>query len=470
MTKTWEDVLTVIEGKVPPPTFNRWFRPLTAETFTDGEVCLVADDEFDALFIEKNFAALITLHLRRITGDGVNLRITHGSRLGPPKVSRRVTGDPEPPGEGASSDPQTMPAATSTPSSAPPSSTPTERVIDAGLRLQYAFEDFVVGVSNEFAHAACRAVQARPGAVYNPLFICGGVGLGKTHLLNAIGIEMLRSNPETRVRYCSSESFMNELIEHIKSGRMPEFRDRYRVGLDALLIDDVQFLAGKEATQQEFFHTFNALHQTGAQIVLTSDRYPQEIPDIEERLRSRFQWGLVADIQPPCVETRLAILRNKADQLNLPLSDDVASFLAENVRSNVRELEGALLRLHAFVGFNRGLLTVDLARNLLRQIFNNNNHATSVETVKKIVASYFNVRVADLKGKGRQRAISVPRQIAMFLAKKHTGLSYPLLGKAFGGRDHTTVLAACRKVGNQIESDAAFRDTVAALDTQITKR
>jgi chromosomal replication initiator protein len=480
MARTWEDVLGAIAEKVPQPTFERWFRPLTAEKFTSGEVTLVADDEFDALFIEKNFAQLIRLHLERITGDAVSLHIIHHQRpLTPTPPVPASTPAPAAPGVARSShSPSSSEPSGHTPS-APVNAAPAprtepprieaprrslaERATAAGLRLQYDFDQFVVGPSNEFALAACHAVKDRPGAVYNPLFLTGSVGLGKTHLINAIGIEMLRRDPNCRVHYCSSESFMNDLIEHLRTGQMVEFRDRFRGGIDALLIDDVQFLSGKVKTQLEFFHTFNALHQSRAQIVLTCDRFPHEIPDLDERLRSRFQWGLVADIQPPGLDTRRAILRAKADNLGLDLSPEVELFLAENVTANVRELEGALLRLHAFVGFNDTLLTVDLARDLLRKMLVGRDRQVTAEAVQKLVASYYNVRVADLKGRSRHRAIAQPRQIAMYLAKKLGELSYPQVGKAFGGRDHTTALAAYRKVESLLDSDPTLAAAISHL-------
>lgn len=486
MARTWEDVLGAIAEKVPQPTFERWFRPLTAEKFTSGEVTLVADDEFDALFIEKNFAQLIRLHLERITGDAVSLQIVHHQRpLAPtsapapapkrsvPTRSSQPSSATPPTGQAVASAVTDGQSVEATASAEPPAQQPlrveaprrslAERATAAGLRLQYDFDQFVVGPSNEFAFAACQAVKDRPGAVYNPLFLTGTVGLGKTHLINAIGIEMLRRDPNCRVHYCSSESFMNDLIEHLRTGQMVEFRDRFRGGVDALLIDDVQFLSGKVKTQLEFFHTFNALHQARAQIVLTCDRFPHEIPDLDERLRSRFQWGLVADIQPPGLETRRAILRTKADNLGLDLSPEVELFLAENVTSNVRELEGALLRLHAFVGFNDTLLTVDLARDLLRKMLVGRDRQVTAEAVQKLVGSYYNVRVADLKGRSRHRAIAQPRQIAMYLAKKLGELSYPQVGRAFGGRDHTTALAAYRKVESLLDSDPAVAAAVSHL-------
>jgi len=504
MTATWEQVLTAIEQRVPEGTFDRWFRPLSAKEDADGSFSLLADDEFDAVFLEKNFSELIRLHLEQITGYRVELHITHTPDAGrgnngalvrsdesqaappPPRPARanqptapRTNGvvqsstklDPPAPADPPREQGPDFDAFTSaTPTISPVAPTVTERILEAGLKLQYSFEQFVVGGSNEFAHAAALAVHEKPGRVYNPLFLYGSVGLGKTHLLNAVGIELLRTNPACRVRYMTSEAFMNEMIEDMRSKNMGAFRSRFRDGLDALLIDDIQFIAGKDSTQREFFHTFNALHQAGAQIVITSDRYPHEIPDLEERLQSRFQWGLIADIQVPGVETRLAILKQKAANINLELPDDAALFLAENIRSNVRELEGALLRLHAFGEFNNRAVTLGLVKNLLRRFIQENNRQITVEAVQKAVCAYYNIKLSDLKGKSRQRAISRPRQIAMHLAKKLTGQSYPQLGEKFGGRDHTTILSGCRKIKGMVETDKTIASAVQHLEKGLTRQ
>ncbi|MBN1944945.1 MAG: chromosomal replication initiator protein DnaA [Bradymonadales bacterium] len=473
---------------MPEPTFNRWFRPLSATTTSEGEVLILTDDEFDALFLEKNFSDLIRLHLEQLIGNKVKVRIEHSTRPSVASTASRLATDrPDSEtlpisttGSGRPPEDQPIPQASATDphdpqsckvsSAVPEGPTTTERIILSGLKLQYSFDRYVVGSCNEFAHAAAVAVADRPGEAYNPLFLYGSVGLGKTHLLNAIGIEVIRRHPEKRVLYQTAESFMNALIEHLQGKNMASFRSRYRDGLDVLLIDDIQFIAGKDATQQEFFHTFNALHQMGAQIIITSDRYPHEIPELEERLRSRFQWGLVADIQAPGIETRLAILKNKASCLGLELSDEVALAIGQNVRSNVRELEGALLRLHAFTEFNHQPLTVNLARTLLREFLQENTRQISVESIQKSICNYYNIKLADLRGTSRQRAFSLPRQIAMYLSKKYTGLSYPQLGEKFGGRDHTTVLAACQKITEIMETDRAVRDALFFFEKQLAQQ
>lgn len=463
MTVLWEDVLLAIQNRVPQTTYNRWFKPLTAQRLGEGELCLLAEDEFDAVFIERNFRELIRRHLSRLAGRDFQVSVTHR------------TGEAQP----AGATPERPPATPSLetrgvllrdPSPIQPAApTPAEAILRCGLKLQYSFDSFVVGSSNEFAHAAARAVYSHPGQVYNPLFIFGHVGLGKTHLLNAVGIELLRSDPTRRVHYTTAETFMNRLIEHLQRKDMASFRAYYRDEVDALLIDDIQFLSGKEATQLEFFHTFNALHQAGKQIVITSDRYPHEISDLEERLRSRFQWGLIADIQAPTLETRLAILQRKAASLELELGDDVALLLANNIQRNVRELEGALLRLHAFVRFNQRPLTTDLAQQLLKQFFDDASRKLTVESIQREVCNYTHVGIADLKGRSRKRTLARARQIAMYLCKKLTGLSYPHLGEKFGGRDHTTVLAAHRRIKELMRTDPAVRDTVQHLESKLLR-
>lgn len=464
MIAHWTDVLAAIQTKVPATTFNRWFRPLTPQKFTTSELCLLADDEFDAVFIERNFAQLIRLHISRIVGEDIELKIVH-EPLAKTECPGITVPDSIPKLRQNGRSILTDPPLTIQPAEP----TPTERILASGLKLQYTFDSFVVGDSNEFAHAACRTVFNHPGCIYNPLFLYGAVGLGKTHLLNAVGIELLRADPKLNVHYTTTENFMNRLIEHLKAGEMKAFRAYYRDEVDVLLVDDIQFLAGKESTKQEFFHTFNTLHQAGKQIVITSDRTPQDLRDIESRLRSRFQWGLIADIQAPALETRLAIIERKAQALNLELTSDVALFLAEHIRDNVREIEGALLRLHAYSDFNNKRLTKELAKSLLQQLLKGDNRRVSVEHIQKVVSSYFQIRVADMKGKERKRAFSKPRQLAMYLAKRLTGLSYPQLGEKFGGRDHTTVLAACRKVTDLVDSDQTVGSAVAHLEKEILR-
>jgi chromosomal replication initiator protein len=337
-----------------------------------------------------------------------------------------------------------------------------------GLNPKYTFESFVVGPSNQLAHAASVGAASARNKRYNPLFIYGGVGLGKTHLVNAIGHRLLAENPGARVLYLSAERFTNEFIWALQNHRIADFRERYRSQCDLLIVDDIQFLAGREQTQEEFFHTFNALYHADRQIVVTSDVVPQQIPEIEERLVSRFQWGVVADIQAPELDTRIAILRRKAGEEGIPLPDDVALFLAQVVRSNVRELEGTLLRLAVRAEIVRRPIDLDFARETLRAVLPAPEHAVSVEDIQQAVCRYFNIRLADLKSHRRHRSVAYPRMVAMYLCRQRLEISYPQLGEAFGGKDHTTVMSAVRKIGGLLEKDdPKVRGEVEAIERKL---
>jgi chromosomal replication initiator protein len=337
--------------------------------------------------------------------------------------------------------------------------------LHAGLNPKYTFSNFVVGASNQFAHAASKAVATQPGDHYNPLFVYGGVGLGKTHLANAIGHQILERQPLARVAYLSSDSFMNDLISSLRRDRMSEFKERFR-RVDVLILDDVQSLAGRERTQEEFFHTFNTLYDHRRQIVLTSDKVPKEIPDLEERLRNRFEWGLIADIQAPDVETRVAILEKKAELEGIPLSHDVALFLAGQVASNVRELEGLLTRLGAKASFVRRELSVDFAREVLQSEPRAAQPTFTCEEVMKAVCEHFSLRPQDLRSKRRTRNVALPRQLAMYLCRKLVGASYPQLGELFG-RDHSTVMHAVDVTERRIKEDPSFQATVEQIERSI---
>ena len=320
------------------------------------------------------------------------------------------------------------------------------------LNGKYTFDRFVVGFCNQFAHAAGVAVAEQPAKAYNPFFIYGGVGLGKTHLMHAIGHFIKAQAPQTRLMYMSSEHFMNELINAIRYDQTIQFRDKYR-NIDVLLMDDVQFLAGKERTQEEFFHTFNTLYDAQKQIVMTSDCPPKEIPTLEERLHSRFEWGLIADMQPPDVETKIAILRKKAEFENVSLPDDVAYFIATNVKSNVRELEGSLVRLSAYSRLTGKAITLLLAQEVLKNLAENNARVISIDGIQKVVAEHYSLTVADLKAKDNSRRVAEPRQMAMFLCRELTDSSLPQIGKEFGGKHHTTVLHSIRKIADLRKRD-----------------
>jgi chromosomal replication initiator protein len=334
------------------------------------------------------------------------------------------------------------------------------------LIAKYTFENFVIGASNQFAHAASMAVANQPGEHYNPLFIYGGVGLGKTHLVNAIGHRAAARRSGLTVVYLSSESFMNELIGSLRRDRMDEFKTKFR-NVDLLILDDVQFIAGKERTQEEFFHTFNSLYESHKQIVITSDKFPKEIPGLEDRLRNRFEWGLIADIQPPDMETRVAILQKKAETEAVQLPHDVAIFLASNIDSNVRELEGSLTRLGAFSSLTRSTITVELAKEVLRNTLKGAQREVTVESIQKTICDYYNIKLGDLKAKRRTKNIAFPRQVAMYLCRKYTETSFPAIGDKFGGRDHSTVIHASKTIEKKIKEDPYMQTTIEKLERNL---
>jgi chromosomal replication initiator protein len=334
---------------------------------------------------------------------------------------------------------------------------------------KYTFDHFVVGASNQFAHAACLAVADLPAKNYNPLFIYGGVGLGKTHLLHAIGYHILQHRilPEVRkICYISSEEFTNELINSLRYEKMDEFRNKFR-RMDILLIDDIQFIAGKERTQAEFFHTFNSLYEARKQIVVTSDKFPKDIPNFEERLRSRFEWGLIADIQPPDIETKVAILRKKAETENISLPNDVAFFLASQIDSNIRVLEGSLIRIGAFASLTKTPIDIQLAKEVLKNIIKPKEEFVSIDLVQKVVSTFFNIKISDLKVKRKSKGYVIPRQIAMFLSRKLTNASLLEIGDKFGGKDHSTVLHSIKKVEERMSQETSFKEMIETLQGRI---
>ena len=338
---------------------------------------------------------------------------------------------------------------------------------DLNLNRKYTFNEFVAGSSNQFAYAAAMAVANNPATTYNPLFVYGGVGLGKTHLVNAIGNSILKKSPHMRICYYTSEKFMNELINSLRYNRMDEFRNKFR-SMDVLLIDDIQFIAGKERTQEEFFHTFNALYESHKQIIVTSDKFPKDIPGLEERLRSRFEWGLIADIQPPDVETKLAILKMKAEQNSIRLPEDVSLFLANSICNNVRELEGYLIRIGAYSSLTSIPVSLEMAKDVLKDILIERNKELSVEEILKKVSNHFNIKISDIKSAKRLKAVVLPRQIAMYLSRQLTSSSYPEIGDRFGGKDHSTIIHAIRKIEKLMEEDFQLRSTIENLKKEMT--
>jgi len=437
-TDLWQNALASLEQRIKPHNFDMWLRPIECQSIEGSCITLKAPNRYIKEWFEDNYLSIVLQEIRNRTQCEFQVAFEYDE---------------------------------TTSSQAPVVEEPASELPKSGweydLNERYNFDSFVVGPSNQLAHAASRAVAELPAGKYNPLFIYGGVGLGKTHLLCAIGHEVRRRQPSVRVAYLSSERFMNEYINFLRSNRIEEFRTKFREECDILLMDDIQFIAGKDRTQDEFFHTFNSLYDSHRQIVVTSDKYPHEISDLEERLRTRFQWGLIADIQQPELETRVAILKKKAEVEKISLPDDVALYLATNIKSNVRELEGSLIRLAASASLSDADITTELAKESLKQFLSQSTASLTIETIQKEVAAYHNVKVSDLKSAKRHKNVARPRQVAMYLCRKLTGSSFPEIGQRFGGKDHSTVISACRKIADLIERDLSTRTVVETLERQL---
>lgn len=443
MTRTVLDELkSKIKSKISELNYTTWFVPLSDASIKENIFFVTVPNKFVADWIRDYYEQTMIHELEGLTGQKLKIAF----KIAPPKKNTVLAG----------------PVQAEEP--APP--TPKARNVDQ-LNPKYTFDRFVVGSSNQFAHAAGKAVADLPGGHYNPLFIYGGVGLGKTHLMHAIGLELARKHPRLNVVFVSGEAFVNELINCIRYERMAEFRKKFREQCDVLLMDDVQFIAGKDRSQDELFHTFNDLHDSQRQIVVTSDKFPKEMLGLEPRLCSRFEWGLIADIQPPDLETRVAILRKKADLNGLHLPDDVAMYLASAITSNVRELEGSLIRLNAFASLTNTPITIDFAREVLKNIIQEREERCSIESVQRAVAQHFKVGVGDLKSHRRIKSFAHPRQVAMYLCKKHTHTSYPEIGGKFGGKDHTTVMHACRKIEQLLQKDRDLALDITAIERSL---
>lgn len=437
----WNKCLGLLQDEYPAQQFNTWLKPLQPETRNNALV-LLAPNRFVVDWVKKNFFNRITEVILQI-GDGIfaKVELEIGSSKTTPLQASPIGAD------------QTTRQATNVPVSVVKSTADNKK---SYLNKQFIFDSFVEGNSNQLARAAAMQVSENPGDAYNPLFIYGGVGLGKTHLMHAIGNAILARNPSARVLYLHSERFVADMVKALQTNAINEFKRFYR-SLNALLIDDIQFFAGKDRSQEEFFHTFNALLEGQQQIILTSDRYPKEIEGVEERLKSRFGWGLTVAVEPPELETRVAILVAKAAQSNIDLPYEVAFFIAKRIRSNVRELEGALRRVIANAHFTGKSITVDFVHDALRDLLALQDRLVTIDNIQKTVAEYYKVKVVDLLSKRRSRSIARPRQMAMMLSKELTNRSLPEIGDAFGGRDHTTVIHACRKIKEliQLETDLA---------------
>jgi chromosomal replication initiator protein len=453
-TDSWQAVLVRLRAKLDPQTFDTWFRPTRLASVSGDTLHVAVPNEVFRDWLSKHYGELIQESLQQ-SSDGLrDVAFVIGGGAGADDARGGASsGDdgPPPPRE-------TTPAGSETPPAA------AEGARGASLNPKYTFASFVVGTSNQFAHAAARAVAEAPSRAYNPLFIYGGVGLGKTHLMHAIGHHVRDSSPSLRIVYLSSERFMNELINSIRYDRTFEFRNRYR-NIDVLLMDDIQFLAGKERTQEEFFHTFNALYDSQRQIVVTSDSPPKEIPTLEERLQSRFEWGLLADIQPPDLETKIAILKKKAE-LESPgqtLPDDVLLYIGTASKSNIRELEGALIRLLAYSSLTGQQIELSLAKQVLRDTLRGHERVVTIDSIQRRVAEYYGLRPGELTSRSNARRITLPRQVAMYLTKNLTRHSLPEIGRAFGGKHHSTVIHSIRRIDQEIQQDPDLLQEVTTL-------
>lgn len=451
--EVWQAVLAEFELKLSKANFTTWFRNTGIAKFDEGEVIVCVPNAFTKSWLEKKYHSTLVKALERITGKPIR-KIDYSVESIKNIDEYECTSSQEP----------TVSTITT------PLYRPQARINRAqkfGLNANYTFTTFIVGKQNELAHAAAQAVAERPGEAYNPLFIYGGVGLGKTHLLQAIGHTMLAAKPQTKILYVSSEKFTNEFVQSVKEGRAREFKDRYR-NVDLLLIDDIQFIGGKEQTQEEFFHTFNELHQQGKQVVMTSDRPPKAIPALEDRLRSRFEWGMIADVSNPDLETRIAILQLKAQEKNFEISQDMLEIIATNVQSNIRELEGALNKVIAFHQLKNLKPNKESVKSIIAS-FEEQSMRRSVTPREMIneVTGFFDIQIPDVLGKSREKRLAFPRQIIMYLLREELKLSYPAIGDELGGRDHTTAMHAHTKISSALEDDLKLKQDIELIKQRL---
>lgn len=437
----WNAALKIIEEESSSPvTFETWISPIVPYKIEGDSFILQIGDPFYRGMIQKRYLSLIRSAIKTATKTDYKIKMITNAEL--PKEPLSI--------------PENNITATTEMTS-----------VDSNLNPRYIFSSFVVGNSNRMAHAASLAVAEAPAEAYNPLFLYGNSGLGKTHLMHSIAHYILDKNPSTKVLYVTSETFMNEFITAIQNNKNEEFRNKYR-NIDVLLIDDIQFISKKEGTQEEFFHTFNALHESNKQIIISSDRPPKEIKILEDRLRTRFEWGLIADIQAPDYETRIAILRKKVDAERLPVGNDVMAFIAKSIVSNIRELEGALTRIVAYAALTNQTVSIKLAETALKDIFNENaSTQITANLIQQIVANYYNIHVEDIQGSKKTKTIAFPRQVAMYLCRKFLDISLPKIGEQFGGRDHTTVIYAVSKIEKSLKKDTLLQQEIFELEEQI---
>jgi chromosomal replication initiator protein len=479
--QVWQSVLRILEQSVVPMQLSAWILPLEMGGIEAGEnvhrVHLLAINDFSSAWVRDHFKTTLETAFAQVLGSPCELVLDirqGGDQSAPPDLAQILGGDQTP--DAHDHDPHEADLrrrekrSAEKNQSAPAPFTPPSVVVTGGrqasdnpLDTRYTFDNFVVGASNQFAHASAVAVAEHPARQYNPLFLYSPPGLGKTHLLYGIGNHMRAKNPNARVAYLSAEKFVNELIESLQHRRMSQFRTKYRDSYDMILIDDIQFIAGKNTSEEEFFHTFNALHSSKRQIVVTSDRPPKEIEGLEQRVRTRFEWGLVADIMPPEIETRIAILKTKAERDDIYLPDDVATFLASCIKTNVRELEGVLIRLQAHASLTGAEISLELAKHDLRNAVPEEGAQFTIESIQNVVAKHFQIKVVELKSPLRARSVALPRQIAMYLIRKYTGTGFKEIGQYFGGKDHTTIIHACEKIEKGFETDPSIREAVEAI-------
>jgi chromosomal replication initiator protein len=440
MEKIWLEAQSNMKNVLTPQSFNTWIKPLKFYSASASTITLEVPSKFIEEWVTEKYLSFIQEAISSLSGSNyrIEFKIIEKKLAETEGDHKPTVKEPAQPGQ------------------------KTKHGSSANLNAKYTFDSFVCGASNQFAHAASQAVANKPATNYNPLFIYGGVGLGKTHLLIAIGNHILAENSHAKICYYSSEKFMNEMINSLRYKKMDEFRNKFRK-MDVLLIDDIQFMAGKEATQEEFFHTFNALYESHKQIVVTSDKFPKDIPGLEERLRSRFEWGLIADIQPPDIETKIAILKKKADLNGVQLPDDVALFLASSASSNIRELEGMLIRLGAFASLTGSEISLIMAREVLKDIIVEKTRDITVEMIQKHVADHFKIKVSELKSDKRHKALVIPRQIAIYICRDLTKASYPEIGEKFGGKDHSTIIHSTKKIEKLVTGDLEFKGLVDSI-------
>jgi chromosomal replication initiator protein len=435
----WDQILSRVEAKVNRHSFYTWFKPTSFVSEDPVAMTVRVPNLLFRDWLTKHYSGVIAEAMAEVRRSHLLVNFVAEAQSDPSGISLSAE-------EAAAIDAGTTAVAVA----------PLVQVAgSAGLNPRYTFDTFIVGSSNQFAHAACRAVAEAPSRSYNPLFIYGGVGLGKTHLMHAVGQYVFHHDQSLKLTYISAERFMNEMINAVRYDRIIDFRERYRT-VDVLLVDDVQFIAGKEGTQTEFFHTFNALYDSQKQIVISSDCPPHEIPSLEERLRSRFEWGLIADIQSPDLETRVAILKKKADTEAVPLPNDVAIYIAGKIKSNIRELEGSLIRLVAYASLTGQEISLGLAQEVLKNILDHEEKALTIEIIQKFVADYYNLKLVELKSRNNSKSVAMPRQVAMYLCKTLTRASLPEIGRSFGGKHHSTVIHSIRKVEDRRKREPDF--------------